>query len=119
MKKILVVEDNEANMYLMKFILQKAGYEIIEAWDGIAGIESAKKEKPDIILMDMQLPLLDGFEATKKIRATEEGSKIPIIAITSYAMVGDCKKTLNAGCTAYMEKPINPETFLDDIRKYI
>jgi len=119
MKKVLVVEDNETNMYLMRFILQKAGYEIIEAWDGAAGVESAEKENPDLILMDMQLPVLDGYGAVKKIRAAYSGKDVPIIAITSYAMVGDREKTLNAGCTAYIEKPINPETFLDEINKYL
>jgi CheY-like chemotaxis protein len=119
MKKILVVEDNKTNMYLMRFILQKAGYQVIEAWDGIEGVETARKEKPDLILMDMQLPRQDGYTATKEIRNFEEGGDIPIIAITSYAMVGDREKTLNAGCTAYLEKPINPETFLDEINKYL
>ena len=119
MKRILVVEDNETNMYLMRFILQKAGHEIIEAWDGAAGVESAEKDNPDLILMDMQLPVMDGYQATKKIRASKEGNTIPIIAITSYAMVGDREKTLNAGCTAYLEKPINPETFLDELNKYL
>ena len=119
MKKILVVEDNEANMYLMRFILQNAGHQVIEAWDGVAGVETAQKEKPDLILMDMQLPLQDGYTTTKKIRAFKEGGDIPIVAITSYAMVGDREKTLNAGCTAYLEKPINPETFLDEVNKYL
>lgn len=119
MKRILVVEDNETNMYLMRFILENAGHHIIEAWDGVTGFEIAQKEKPDLILMDMQLPLMDGYTTTKKIRATEEGKNIPIIAITSYAMVGDREKTLDAGCTAYLEKPINPETFYDEIKKYL
>lgn len=119
MKKILVVEDNTTNMYLMRFILKKAGYQVIEAWDGIEGVETARKEKPDLILMDMQLPLQDGYSATKEIRTFTSGGDVPIIAITSYAMVGDREKTLNAGCTAYLEKPINPETFLDEINKYI
>ncbi len=118
MKKVLVVEDNEANMYLIRFILVNAGYQVIEAWDGAAGVETVKKEKPDLILMDMQLPVMDGYEATKKIRELDEGRDIPIIAITSYAMVGDREKTLNAGCTGYLEKPINPETFLDQISKF-
>ena len=119
MKRILVVEDNETNMYLMRFILQKAGHQIIEAWDGAAGVESAKNNNPDLILLDMQLPVMDGYEAAKTIRASEAGREIPIIAITSYAMVGDREKTLNAGCTAYIEKPINPETFLDELNRYL
>lgn len=118
MKKILVVEDNENNLYMMKFLLEKNGYKVVEAIDGIEGVKVAVIEKPDLILMDMQLPLLDGYEATKKIKAIKEISKIPIIAVTSYAMVGDKEKTLKAGCNAYIEKPINPETFLAEIEKY-
>lgn len=119
MKKILVVEDNENNMYLMRFILEKAGHKVIEAWDGAACVGVVQKEQPDLILMDMQLPVMDGYQATKKIRALYEGKNIPIIAVTSYAMVGDREKTLAAGCTDYLEKPINPETFLDQIQKYL
>ncbi len=118
MKKILIVEDNEANMYLFGRILRKAGYEVIEAWSGEEGVEIAIKEKPDLILMDVQLPEMDGLEATKKIRESEAGGEIPIVALTSYAMVGDKQKTLAAGCTGYIEKPINPNTFLAEIKKY-
>lgn len=119
MKKILVVEDNENNMYLMRFMLQKAGYHVIEARDGKTGVEIALKEKPDLILMDMQLPIMDGYQASKKIRESEDMKEIPIIAVTSYAMVGDREKSLNAGCTAYLEKPINPEIFMQQINKYL
>ena len=119
MKKILVVEDNENNLYMMKFMLEENGYQVIEAADGVEGVKLAASEKPDLILMDMQLPLLDGYEATKQIKANEKIANIPIIAVTSYAMVGDREKTLKAGCTGYIEKPINPETFLDEINKYL
>jgi CheY-like chemotaxis protein len=112
-KKVLVIEDNEINRYLMRIILQKLGHQVIEAEDGFIGVELAKKESPDLILMDIQLPRMDGYEATKKIRAMEELKDIPIIAITSYAMVGDKEKILAAGCTAYIEKPIEPETFIE------
>jgi two-component system cell cycle response regulator DivK len=119
MKQILVVEDNEANMYLIRFILSRAGYEVLEAWSGEEGVERAVKEKPDLILMDVLLPGIDGLEATKRIRATEIGGVIPIIALTSYAMVGDREKALAAGCTAYIEKPINPETITAEVEKYL
>ena len=119
MKKILVVEDNENNLYMMKFMLEENGYQVIEAADGVEGVKLAAIEKPDLILMDMQLPLLDGYEAAKQIKANEKITNIPIIAVTSYAMVGDREKTLKAGCTGYIEKPINPETFLDEINKYL
>ena len=119
MKRILVVEDNETNLYLIKFMLEKSGYEVIEAKDGASGVELAVKEKPDLIIMDIQLPDIDGLEATKRIRASEADNEIPIIALTSYAMVGDREKALAAGCTGYIQKPINPETFMAEIEKYL
>ena len=119
MKTMLVAEDNETNLYLIKYILEKGGYEVIEARDGAAGVELASKEKPDLILMDIQLPDIDGLEATKRIRASGEDSDIPIIALTSFAMAGDREKALAAGCTGYIEKPINPETFIAEIEKYL
>ncbi len=134
MKRILVVEDNENNLYLIRFMLQKSGYEVIEAMEGQTGVELAAKEKPDLILMDIQLPDIDGLEATKAIRKFETDDmqpqssivnrqssihRVPIIALTSYAMVGDREKALAAGCTGYIEKPINPETFIADIEKYL
>ena len=118
-KRVLVVEDNENNIYLITFILQKNGYDFIEARDGAAGVELAFKEMPDLILMDMQLPVLDGYEATKRIKAMEETKDIPIIALTSFAMLGDKEKALNAGCDGYIEKPINPETIMAEIKKYL
>ncbi len=119
MKRILVVEDDETNLYLIRFMLQKSGYEVIEAMEGQTGVELAAKEKPDLILMDIQLPDIDGLEATKRIRGSEAGGKIPMIALTSYAMVGDREKALAAGCTGYIEKPINPETFIAEMEKYL
>ena len=119
MKKVLVIEDNETNLYLMRTILQKLGFQVIEAQDGASGVELARDEKPDLILMDIQLPVMDGFEATKKIRTIKEMKNIPIIAITSYAMVGDKERILNAGCTAYIEKPIEPRSFIEELKKYV
>ncbi len=119
MKRILVVEDNETNMYLIRFILEKSGYEVIEAREGVAGVELAIKEKPDLIIMDIQLPDIDGLEATKRIRASEADGDIPIIALTSFAMAGDRERALAAGCTGYIEKPINPDTFIAEIEKYL
>jgi len=119
MKRILVVEDNETNLYLIRFILEKNGYEVIEARSGAEGVELALKEKPDLVLMDVQLPDFDGLEATKRIRASETDAEIPIVALTSYAMPGDREKALAAGCTGYIEKPINPETFMAEVEKYL
>ncbi len=119
MKRILVVEDNETNLYLIRFMLEKEGYGVIEARQGIAGVELAIKEKPDLIIMDIQLPDINGLEATKRIRASEADGDIPIVALTSYAMTGDREMALEAGCTDYIEKPINPETFITEIEKYL
>jgi len=119
MKKILVVEDNEINMYLSCRILKSSGYEVIEARSGEEGVELTIKEKPGLIIMDIQLPGIDGLEAAKRIRKLETDEELPIIALTSYAMAGDKKKALKAGCTGYIEKPINPETFMDEIKKFL
>ncbi len=119
MKEVLVIEDNEINRYLMHTILQKLGHHVIEAQDGFTGVDLAQAEIPDLILLDIQLPGLDGYGATKKIRSIEATKDIPIIAITSYAMIGDREKILAAGCTAYIEKPIEPESFIEELNKYI
>ena len=118
MKRVLVVEDNENNMYLIGFILKKNGYDVIEAKTGEEGIETAIKEKPDLIIMDIQLPGIDGLEATRRIRKSEAEGEISIIALTSYAMAGDKEKALKAGCTGYIEKPINSDTIMEKIGKY-
>ena len=119
MKKVLVVEDNETNLYLVKFILENNGLEVIEARAGVVAVELAVKEKPDLIIMDIQLPDISGIETTKRIRASEADHDIPIIALTSYTMTGDKEKALNAGCNGYIEKPINPETFMTEVMKYL
>ena len=119
MKKVLVVEDNEDNLLLFRFMLEESGYEVIEARDGAKGVALALQEKPDLIVMDIQLPDIDGLEATKRIRASEADSDIPIIALTSFAMAGDREKALAAGCNGYITKPINPETFIAELEKYL
>jgi CheY-like chemotaxis protein len=119
MIKVLVIEDNDKNRYLISFLLKGAGYDVIEAITGEEGIETALREHPDLILMDIQLPGIDGYETTKRIRASPDGTVVPIIALTSYAMSGDRERALAAGCTGYVEKPINPDTILDEIRKFL
>ena len=119
MKKILIVEDNEKNLYMMKYLLEYKGYRVITAIEGAEGVKLATIEKPDLILMDIQLPVLDGYEATKQIKANKEISNIPVIAVTSFAMIGDKEKTIKAGCNGYLEKPIDPETFLMEIEKFL
>jgi len=118
MKKVLVIEDNESNMYLARFILEQNGYTVLEERTGLAGVERAVKDKPDLILMDIQLPDINGLEATMRIRASVVGDAVPIVAITSYAMTGDREKTIAAGCNGYIEKPINPDTFMQELKKY-
>lgn len=115
-QKILVIEDNEQNMYLIHFLLESQGYIVFEAENGLIGIDKAVHEHPDIILLDIQLPEMDGYEIARIIRKTEGIDKIPIIAVTSYAMAGDKEKILAAGATDYIEKPINPATFVDQIK---
>jgi Response regulator containing a CheY-like receiver domain and an HD-GYP domain len=118
-KKILVIEDNEQNMYFMHFLLESNGYSVIEALNGQVGIQKAIDEHPDVILLDIQLPEMDGYQIAKIIRKTPDIDTIPIIAVTSYAMAGDREKILAAGATDYIEKPINPATFVDQIKIHL
>jgi len=119
-KHILIVEDERIVSDDIKMSLQRFGYAVSgQAVSGEEGVEKAIKEKPALILMDVQLTDMDGLEATKKIRESEAEGNIPIVALTSYAMVGDREKALAAGCTGYIEKPINPDTFLTEIEKYL
>lgn len=120
MKKILVVEDNENNRYLITFILEKRGHQVFAARTGEEGVAMALKEKPDLILMDIQLPGINGLETTRRIRSeSTAGAQVPIIALTSYALVGDQEQVMNAGCSGYLEKPINPVTIMGEIEKYL
>ena len=115
MKKVLVVEDNCDNLRLISYALQRYGYEIISADTGTKGVEMAIAEHPDFIIMDINLPEIDGLEATRRIRQSKANGSIPIIAITSYAMAGDMRLVMEAGCTGYFEKPIDPLTIMDKI----
>jgi CheY-like chemotaxis protein len=116
---LLIIEDNEQNLYLMRFLLEKNGFTIIAAMDGRKGIEMALTHKPDAILLDIQLPEMDGYAVARELKKHPEMDNVPIIAVTSYAMVGDRENVLAAGATGYIEKPINPETFVAEIRKYL
>jgi len=119
MKRILIVEDDKKSLYLARFTLEKEGYEVIEARDGLEALDNVSKETPDLILMDMQLPKLDGYEVTRQIKADERLSKIPVIALTAYAMKEDREKTLEAGCSGHIEKPIDPSTFVEEVKRYL
>ncbi len=117
--KILIIEDNEQNLYLMRFLLEKSGFDVVDAIDGPRGIEAARTLLPDLILLDIQLPLMDGYAVAAELRKHKELENTPVIAVTSYAMVGDRERVLASGATDYIEKPINPFTFVEQIRKHI
>jgi CheY-like chemotaxis protein len=119
MAKILIIEDNEHNLYLESFILQKNGHEIIQARNGETGIALAAQTRPALILLDIQLPGMDGYTVARELRRNPVIADIPIIAVTSYAMAGDRDRILEAGCTDYIEKPINPDTFHTEIAHYL
>jgi CheY-like chemotaxis protein len=117
--RVLVIEDNEKNLYLIAFILEKMGHGVLRAVTGEEGVETAVRERPDLILMDIQLPGIDGFEATRRIRASAAAGGIPIVAITSLAMTGDRERLLAAGCNGYIEKPIDPNTIMAQIAEFL
>lgn len=117
-RTILLIEDNEQNRYLATFLLERKGYEVVSAKDGPSGLEIAQTILPDLILLDIQLPLMDGYAIAQALRGIEALRSTPIIAVTSYAMPGDKEKCLASGCNGYIEKPINPETFVAEIERY-
>ncbi len=119
MKRVLVIEDNENNMELIAFILEANGYAVMKAVTGRDGCERALRDKPDFVILDIQLPDMLGTEVLARIRAAEEGRGIPIIAMTSYAMAGDEERLLASGCTGYIEKPIAPETVMRQIERIV
>ncbi len=119
MPKILLVEDNEMNRDMLSRRLQRRGYEIVIAIDGAVGVAMVDSEKPDLILMDMSLPVMDGWEATRQLKANPHTKSIPIIALTAHAMSGDREKALAAGCDDYDTKPIELSRLLEKIQTYL
>ena len=119
MTRILVIEDNEQNLYLTRFILDRGGLEVIEARDGRAGLDAARRSAPDLILLDIQLPEMDGFEVARILRGDERTARTPIVALTSFIMAEDRTRVMDAGCDGMIEKPIDPENFLDEVRSYL
>ena len=119
MKTGLVIEDNEDNMVLITRFLKKFGYKVLMAETGRQGVDAALQNNPDFIILDIQLPDFDGVEVVRRIRESESGLNIPVIAMTSFAMSGDREKLLAAGCNGYIEKPVDPERVLSQIRKVI
>ncbi len=118
-RTILLIEDNEQNRYLATFMLEQSGYRVVSAADGVGGIEAAGRIGPDLILLDIQLPKMDGYAVARALRENPSLQATPIVAVTSYAMVGDREKSLAAGCNGYIEKPINPDTFVDEISRFL
>ncbi|MFQ5830532.1 MAG: response regulator [Candidatus Methylomirabilia bacterium] len=118
-KRILVIEDQEDNRRIMRDLLTSVGYEVVEAVTGEEGVASAERQPPDLILMDIQLPGLDGYEATRRIKANPALRPIPVIAVTSYALSGDDVKAREAGCDGYVSKPYSPRELLAKIREYL
>ena len=116
MTKILYVEDNEDNVYMLTRRLERAGFEVVVASDGEQGVAAARAKRPDLILMDLSLPVLDGWEATRRLKSAEDTRAIPVIALSAHAMPGDREKALEAGCDDYDSKPINMPSLLAKIR---
>jgi two-component system cell cycle response regulator DivK len=114
-RTVLLIEDNEQNRYLTTFLLERRGYRVVSAPNGVSGVDMARRISPDIILLDIQLPTMDGFAVARALRQMSETGVVPVIAVTSYAMQGDREKCLEAGCSGYLEKPINPDTFVSEM----
>ena len=118
-RNVLIIEDNEQNLYLTTFLLEQSGFKITAARSGPEGIALATLIQPDLILLDIQLPQMDGYAVAQALRQNPDLKDVPVVAVTSYAMVGDRERTLAAGCNGYIEKPINPDTFRSEIDRYL
>lgn len=117
--RILLIEDNAQNRYLTKFLLEQRGHRILEANTGPVGLEMAAQLRPDLILLDIQLPGMDGHAVARALKSDAALKDIPIVAVTSYAMAGDREKCLAAGAEGYIEKPINPESFVTEVEAFL
>ncbi len=118
-KKVLIVEDNELNMKLFHDLLDAQGYETLQTREGLAALALARLHRPDLILMDIQLPEISGLEVTKWLKEDDELAHIPVVAVTAFAMKGDEERIREGGCEAYISKPISVMHFLDTVRKYL
>lgn len=117
--RILIIEDNLQNMYMLSYLLESENYQVLQAFSGKDGIAIAINESPDVILLDIQLPQMDGYQVAAELRKQNSLKNIPIIAVTSYAMPGDREKALESGATGYIEKPINPDTFISQMISFL
>lgn len=118
-KRILLIEDNEQNRYLVTFLLESRGWNVVHAADGRTGLDLAASVDPALILLDIQLPGMDGYDVARALRADAKLDAVPVIAVTSYAMPGDKERCLEAGCNGYLEKPIDPQTFAADVESFL
>lgn len=118
-KRILLIEDNEQNRYLVTFLMQARGWEVVQAADGPAGLALAAETGPALILLDIQLPGMDGYEVARRLRENPKLATVPLLAVTSYAMPGDRERCLASGCNGYIEKPIDPEIFARQVEQFL
>jgi CheY-like chemotaxis protein len=117
--RVLLVEDNAQNQYLVTVLLEHRGWSVTPASTGLAALELAASDRPDLVLLDIQLPGMDGYEVARRLRLLDRFDEVPIVAVTSYAMLGDRERALSAGCNGYIEKPIDPATFFDQLEPYV
>lgn len=115
---VVIIEDNEHNLYLLSYLLRANGVRVVEARDGIEGITRVRETRPDLVLLDIQIPGMDGLEVARLLRADGATASIPIVAVTSHAMVGDRERILAAGCVESIEKPIDPATFVGEVLRF-
>lgn len=118
-RRLLLIEDNEQNQYLVTYLMQARGWEVARASNGTTGIQMARELSPALVLLDIQLPCMNGYDVARALRRLDNFGDTPIVAVTSYAMPGDRERCLEAGCTGYIEKPIDPATFGDEVESYL
>ena len=117
--KALLVEDNENNRYLAQFLLEREGFAVTVALNGKQALEAARREKPDVVVMDIQMPEMDGYETAARFKSDKELADIPLVGVSSFAMPGDRARALEVGFAGYIEKPINPETFGQEVKRFL
>jgi two-component system cell cycle response regulator DivK len=117
--KVLIIEDNFDNMELVRFLLQRADFEVLTAFDGRNGLTTAQQEIPDVILLDLAMPEMDGWETVQELKAETKTANIPVIALTAFTLPGDRQRALDSGCDGYLSKPLDVATFAQDVRKFI
>lgn len=117
--RILIIEDNAANLELVRYLLDFSGYQVLMARDGAQGVAMARQERPDLVICDLQIPLLDGYEVLAQLRAQPETVGLAVVAVTAFSMPDDRRKVQNAGFDGYFSKPIDPETFVEQIAKFL